>query len=332
MRVAFDRRCEENPFSSYARVLRLWRAAAREVGIDFEDWSEGPCDAQVIWSPTSSVPQVPGARSIATLHDVNPLLEVEGRSWWKRLHRRQKFRRTVRRTAQAADHLVTPSVHSQGELMRHFAELRGRLDVVPLFPAPHFAPEGPPLSAASAGIPQQSVLFLAALRRHKGWDTLVHAWCRLPEELRRAHPLVLAGSNKRAGEAPFEIAAEYGVPRDQIVLPGLVPDEDLPALYRSAKLFVFPSLAEGFGLPPLEAMACGAPVIAARSTSIPEVLGDAAGWFAPGDVDALSEMLAEWLAAPDLETQRAASLARAAEWNPRRTGEAMQAVLAASMG
>lgn len=331
MRVAFDSRCEEKPFSSYARVLRLWRAAAQEVGIDWIDWTSGPADADVIWSPTSAVPQVAGVRSIATLHDVNPLLDI-GRSWWKAQHRRLKFRRTVRRTAAAADRLVTPSAHSQGELIRHFPMLQGRLDVVPLFPAPHFRPDGPGLSEACASIPRQSVLFLAALRRHKGWDTLVHAWSRLPESLREAHPLVLAGSNKRAGEAPFEIAEQYGVPRAQIVLPGLVPDEDLPALFRSAKVFVFPSLAEGFGLPPLEAMACGAPVIAARSTSIPEVLGDAAGWFEPGDVDELAARLQEWLSLPGLGAQSQASLARAATWNPRRTGEAMQRVLAASMG
>ena len=104
---------------------------------------------------------------------------------------------------------------------------------------------------------------------------------------------------------------------------GFVPDDDLPALLTAAEVFVFPSLYEGFGLPPLEAMACGTPVVASDSSSLPEVLGDAALLVPPGDVAALAGALARLLDDGALRARlRERGLARAASFTWERTARA----------
>jgi glycosyltransferase involved in cell wall biosynthesis len=87
-----------------------------------------------------------------------------------------------------------------------------------------------------------------------------------------------------------QLANELGL-KDDVILPGRVSDEMLPTLYRGAQMFVFPSLYEGFGLPPLEAMACGTPVAASRISSIPEILGEAAVYFDPYSVEEIAESI-----------------------------------------
>ena len=121
--------------------------------------------------------------------------------------------------------------------------------------------------------------------------------------------------------------AELGLREDQPRLLSGLSDAALRGLYGNCSLFVFPSFLEGFGLPPLEAMACGAPVLAANTTSIPEVLGDAAVYFDPWRAPELEMQLAELLGdSGRLAQMKNASLARAAEFNPQRTGEAFLAL------
>jgi alpha-1,3-rhamnosyl/mannosyltransferase len=103
---------------------------------------------------------------------------------------------------------------------------------------------------------------------------------------------------------------------------GPVPEEDLPALYAGAALFVFPSLYEGFGLPALEAMACGVPVVCSNISSLLEVCGDATLYFDPTDVKAIAQALGRALAAPDLQAElRERGLARAAQFSWERTAQ-----------
>jgi len=114
---------------------------------------------------------------------------------------------------------------------------------------------------------------------------------------------------------------------DRVHFAGYVHDADLPALYGGADLFVFPSLYEGFGLPPLEAMACGTPVVCSNAASLPEVVGDAAVTVDPYDVDALAEAMQRVLADRDLrEDLRARGLARARQFTWERTARETLAV------
>lgn len=134
------------------------------------------------------------------------------------------------------------------------------------------------------------VLTLSSLAPHKNLRMLVELW---PEIRRRwpAHQLVLAGGRGADASALMRGLGLTGPPPAGLVLTGFIPDTDLPALFSAAELFVFPSLYEGFGLPVLEAMACGSPVVAARSSSIPEVVGTGGELIEPEDQGAWMEAI-----------------------------------------
>ncbi|MGB9880037.1 MAG: glycosyltransferase family 4 protein, partial [Anaerolineae bacterium] len=120
---------------------------------------------------------------------------------------------------------------------------------------------------------------------------------------------------------------------DRVVFTGYVPDEDLPALYSGADLFVFPSLYEGFGLPPLEAMACGTPVVCSKASSLPEVVGDAALMVDPYDVEALAEAMHRVLSDAVLrEELRGKGLARAQQFTWEKAARETLAVYEEVLG
>jgi glycosyltransferase involved in cell wall biosynthesis len=132
---------------------------------------------------------------------------------------------------------------------------------------------------------------------------------------------VIGGGKGWLYEGFFE-ALERSPARERVVWPGYIEDADLPAAYGGALAFVFPSLGEGFGLGPLEAMACGTPVISSNATSLPEVGGDAARYFDPHSVEEMVEAVRAVLAAPDLrEEMRRQGLAQAARFSWRRAAE-----------
>jgi glycosyltransferase involved in cell wall biosynthesis len=154
------------------------------------------------------------------------------------------------------------------------------------------------------------LLCVGSLEPRKNLGRLLTAWGKAqtaaPEEL----ILVVAGGSANA--RVFE-NVEFGAVPSRVHFTGYVPDEFLPSLYSGALAVVYPSLYEGFGLPPLEAMACGAPVVTSMNTSLPEVVGDAAVLVDPYDVDAIAEGILQVVSSPSLRsTLRANGLARAA--------------------
>ena len=185
--------------------------------------------------------------------------------------------------------------------------------------------EGDAARLAGWGLSPGYVLYLGALRRHKNWQTVARAYAALPDALRARYPLVFAGSRRRTERESEELLRALGVEARFIAD---FDDEDLPALYRGARAFVFPSRLEGFGLPPLEAQACGVPVVASNATSLPEVLGDGAALRDPDDVGGFTEALSALLADPEAHAAAcAAAQANAARFSRRATGAAMRALL-----
>jgi len=196
------------------------------------------------------------------------------------------------------------------------------IPVLPLAPAPDFkrlaleeAPEETAQLLAPLGlIPGSYVLSVGSLEPRKNIASLLHAHAALPETLRRAFPLVLAGSpgwKNEALAADLDAAETAGFARRL----GRVERETLVALYNGAALFAYPSLAEGYGLPIVEAMACGAPVLTSNLSALPETAGGAARLVDPHDGAALTAALAELLDDAEarhelsrLGLQRAASL------------------------
>lgn len=143
---------------------------------------------------------------------------------------------------------------------------------------------------SSLGISGPYILFIGSLTKRKNVPRLIEAYHRLVRESGIEHKLVLVGETLFLADEIFDTIKKLKLD-DRIVLTGRRPYGDLSALYSGADVFVFPTLSEGFGLPPLESQACGTPVAAARVSSVPEVVGDAAEMFDPYDVDDMADAI-----------------------------------------
>jgi len=261
---------------------------------------------------------------VLTLHDLIPLIYPPSMpSPIERLG----FRTAVSLAARAARRIIVPSEAVRADLMRLLGSTLGQTAVIPEAPAPVFTP-APDAQVRRTRelyrVPARYFLHVGTNKPHKNIETLLGAYHRYytaaPAE--RRLPLVLIGAEDERYGSPRRWAAQWGLARSVLAL-GDVPDEDLRDLYTGATLVVFPSLHEGFGLPVLEAMACGAPVLAARAPAIPEVAGDAALFLDPRDEPAWAEALTRL---PDDAEQLAAlkqkSLARAAQFSWAETARA----------
>ena len=140
------------------------------------------------------------------------------------------------------------------------------------------------------GITQPYILYVASRRPYKNIDGLIRAYYLLKRRHNLPHRLVITGLGGRADNQLFGLIKECGLER-QVILTGFVPDEELPLIYNGAELFVFPSFYEGFGLPIVEAMACGLPVASSNRTSLPEVAGRCALFFDPADVEDMAQTI-----------------------------------------
>lgn len=237
-------------------------------------------------SPYYLMPYRPGAPTMLTHYDLIPLrfpAHVAVRA-------RLLFGVTMRLALRAAQHIVAISEASRCDLLAAFLVAPERVTTTPLAPDPRFRPQ--PATALSVlrshyALPEQFVLYVGINKPHKNLVALIEAYAQLPTS---SPPLVIAGPwDNRYPEAKQRAAALGLAQRVRFL--GTVPDADLPALYAAAALFVFPSRYEGFGLPVLEAMACGTPVACSNLSSLPEVAGDAALLFDPSDVTAISQVV-----------------------------------------
>ncbi len=181
---------------------------------------------------------------------------------------------------------------------------------------PRYRPEARQRAAHLLGIEPPYVLALATDEPRKNLRTLLHAYARLPADAPR---LALAGAG-RWGRGPiYDMVKEAGIEK-RVRFTGYVPDAILPDLYAGARCFVFPSLYEGFGLPVLEAMACGAPVVAGNRTSIPEVAGDGAVLVDPTNVAQMAEAIYRIISNKHYRDElRARALGQASNFSWERT-------------
>lgn len=273
-------------------------------------------------SPYYLMPYRPGAPTVLTVYDCIPLRFPQHVSARARL----LFRQTMRLALRAADQVIAISQATADDVRRLFGPLQQPLTVIPLAADDRFAPQ--PAAAVAAvrdrlGLPEPYMLYVGSAKPHKNLPRLLAAWERLQPT---AAQLVIAGAWDGRADAAPETAAAL-VARGALRLLGRAADADLPALYSGALGFVFPSLYEGFGLPPLEAMACGAPVIASRTAGLAETVGEAALLIDPADTAALVAALQRLLDDPALRADLAArGRAHAARFTWAQTAVATAAV------
>ncbi len=257
----------------------------------------------------------PGAaRVVVTVLDVIPLILPEYRASAKvRL-----YNALVAAATRRAALVLTISEASRRDILRHIGVPGERVRVTPLAVEERFSPDIPGEQLAAVrqryGLPEEYVLYFGGFDRRKNTTALLEAYGLARRQGLRL-PLVLAGGIPAPGPLFPDLRAEVAR-RDlteSVLLPGWIADDDQPSVFAAATLFVFPSLYEGFGFPPLEAMACGTPVVCSNTSSLPEVVGDAALQVDPTDVTALATGLLEAGTSAALrEGLRARGLARAA--------------------
>ena len=221
---------------------------------------------------------------------------------------REYLKEFVPRSIRKAERIVTISENSRREIVENYRVAPERVAIVPPAVDPgHFRrrPEEEVREVlARHGITKPYILFTSTIEPRKNILGLLEAYAALPRELRSSHGLVLVGGK---GWLDEEIHRRLGeLSHLDVRLTGYVGDRDLPALYSGASVFVYPSFYEGFGMPPLEAMACGVPVVTSRNSSLPEVVGDAGILVDPGDPSAIAQAIQEVLCSP----ARAADLSR----------------------
>jgi glycosyltransferase involved in cell wall biosynthesis len=283
----------------------------------------------VFLSPYYKRPLVAPCPVVVTIHD----LFFIGYPGQRRPLYDAAMTRLARLYARGAAAIVADSEHSRRAIVTRLGITADRIAVIPVGLGPEFRPAMPTAAQrARYGLGPRYALYVGNFLPHKNLPRLLRAWAALAPPLRAAHRLVLAGGATVGRSALEALTASLGLGQS-VAFAGAVEDADLPALYGGAAVVVLPSLEEGFGLPALEAMACGAPVVASERGALPEVVGDAGVLVDPEDEGALAAALTRVLAGElDRAALAQAGLARAATFTRERTAGRVVDLMLATAG
>jgi glycosyltransferase involved in cell wall biosynthesis len=267
---------------------------------------------RVLWSPNNTGP-VATYRQVCTFHDLIPLDNPE----WFSPRFSAWYGWLMPRLARHVAHLIAVSEFTKQRIVELFGVRPGKVTVIPNGVDRRFSVRPAEEVAATRkqlGLPEGNyLLFVGSLEPRKNLGRLLLAWERAQSQLPDDTWLVVAGAKGRS-QVFSQVSLQQLPPR--VHMTGYVSDEGLPALYSGALAVVYPSLYEGFGLPPLEAMACGTPVITSNTTSLPEVTGDAAVLVDPLDPDQIASAIARVVADSALRAELSRrGTARAADYS-----------------
>jgi glycosyltransferase involved in cell wall biosynthesis len=266
--------------------------------------------------------------TVGTVHDFS-MLHVDGKyDALRGMYIRKVLPALMRRLTR----VLTVSEASRRDIVGHAQVPEDRVHVIPSgVDHERFSPGDTELAARSIerlGITPPYVVYVSRIE-HPGKNhiRLIRAWDQVKQRTGAPHKLILAGSDW-SGSEQVHAAALAARHSSSISLTGFVPSEALSAIYRAADLLVFPSLYEGFGMPLLEAMACGTPVACSNVSSLPEVAGDAAQLFNPLDTASIADAIEAVLGSPQrANSLRERGLARAANFTWQRAAERTHEVL-----
>ncbi len=279
--------------------------------------------------PYFAPPLFPTVPTVVTIHDLIPLILPAYRGsplirWYTRL---------VAVAARRAKAIITVSQASQRDIVRYLHVPPERVHVTYEAASEAFQPLEDETQLAAIrqkyGLPERYLLYLGGFDQRKNVPVLLRAFALLARRQSQAR-LVIAGQLPTRDSPlfpdPRRLTKELGLD-DKVVFTNWVPEEDKPALLSGATAFVFPSLYEGFGLPAIEALACGTPVIASNRASLPEVVGDGGILVEPADVEALAEAMEMFLVDEALRNEwRQKALAQATKFSWEQTAQETLAV------
>lgn len=276
------------------------------------------------------LPPFPG-RSVVTIHDLSPIN-------WPECHPPERVRfmeAEMALSVERASLLITDSRFTRAEVAHHYGKRIEDIHAIPLASAPYFFPrQGAELEGClkKHGLAYQGYsLYVGTIEPRKNILALLDAYERLPVRLRQQWPLVLTGHHGWRSEKIHERISR-GSEAGWVKYLGFAESDDLPLIYAGAKLFVFPSLYEGFGLPVLEAMASGIPVVCSNSSSLPEVAEGIALMCEPHDHEALSGLIARGLEDEDWRAEaRSLGLRRAKDFSWHRCAQETAKVYAKAL-
>lgn len=309
-------KCESQPVNSGNRFLRV---AWEQFGIP--RYLKRIASKAVYHSPAYILPLHCPPASIVTVHDLIALQQPE----LCQNSTRKYFHRLLPGSVRKSDTIVAISHKVKQDLLDQFGIDSDKVKVIHNGVKPAFFQPQPPESAQGLrqkyGLPERFILFVGVLEPKKNLPRLLRSFCYLKERGRLRHKLVIAGQKGWKYDAIFKAIEKHKL-GSHVHLTGFFPEADLPGLYALADLFVFPSLYEGFGMPVLEAMAAGTPVVCSNRGALPEVSGGAAVMVDPCDESALAAAIEQTLSDEDLrENLGAKGLERARQFSWARTAQ-----------
>jgi glycosyltransferase involved in cell wall biosynthesis len=279
-------------------------------------------DVDLFHATDHLLPYFSTLKSVFTLNDLTYRLFPQYHSRWNRLFLTWMMPVFLRR----AGAVIAISKSTERDALRFYRLGSKKITVIYDGVSSHFSPHaGPGDPERLPGLPERYILYVGTIEPRKNLTTLLKAYRRLR---RQGFPqrLVIAGKRGWLYEEFDRTVESLGL-QSEVALLGRVPDAQLPALYRGADLFAYPSLYEGFGLPVLEAMACGAPVVCSKTSSLPELAGGAALLVDPRSPEALAETMGLCLADEELRLElRRRGLEKASRFTWERTARLTLAV------
>jgi len=269
--------------------------------------------------------------SVVTIYDLSFIHYPQRLQPWRRLYLRWGTTFSARR----ASRVIAISASTKRDIVGLLGVAEDKVDVIPCGVDEDFRAvdrqEQLEELRKKRRLPPRMLLFVGTIEPRKNLTTLLRSYALLRERI-QPPPLVIAGAKGWQHEEVFSLVQELGLP-DELLFPGFIPRDELPLWYNAADLFVYPSLYEGLGLPPLEAMACGTPVVTSDTSSLPEVVGDSGLLVDPTDAEEIALAMERLLTDSTLRdelTSKGLKRARAFTWHrtARETVEVYDRALA----